>query len=55
MATGRKKGKRQKKKEKREKKENYRACAKAGPEHATVITMRLGAHYSYYGALGSTL
>ena len=62
---GRKKGRRQKKKDKREKKKekrgkkgklkagNNRACAKAGPEHATVTTVRLGAHYSDYGALGS--
>ena len=57
---GRKKGRRQKKKEKREKKGklkegNHRACAKAGPEHATVTMVRLGTHYSDYGALGNTL
>ena len=67
------KEKREKKKEKREKKKtekkgklmegNHKACAKEGPEHATVTmvclehitvtTVRLGAHYSDYGALGS--
>ena len=64
---GGKKGRRQKKKEKREKwkekrekkgklkERNYRAFAKAGPDHTTVTTVRLGAHYSDYGALGSTL
>ena len=62
---GRKKGRRQEKKERRERKKekrkrrgklkegNHRACAKAGQEHATVTTVRLGAHYSDYGALGS--
>ena len=34
---------------------NHRACAKAGPDHTTVTTVRMGAHYSDYGALGSTL
>ena len=62
---GRKKGRSQKKKEKKEKKKEKRerkgnlkerncwACAKMGPDHATVTTVRLGAHYSEYGALGS--
>ena len=40
-----------KKKEKREKKGKLKegthwACAKMGPDHATVTTVRLGAHYS---------
>ena len=61
------KGRRQKKKEKREKNKekrekkgklkegNHRACAKAGPEHATVTTVRLGAYFIDYGALGSII
>ena len=53
---GRKEGRREGWKEKREKGErkkgNHRACAKAGPEYATVTTVRLGALlYSHYSAL----
>ena len=57
---GKKEGKkakeeREEEKEGKLKEGSYRACAKAGPEHATVTTVRLEAHYSDYGALGSTL
>ena len=49
---GRKKGRRQKKKEKREKKGklkegNYRACAKAGPEHTNNIFGQTNVHHEY--------
>ena len=51
-----KKGKEGRRKEgRREKKKDKRACAKAGQEHATLTTVRLGAYYSDYGALGSIL
>ena len=57
---GKKEGKKAKEeredgKEEREKKGSHRMCAKAGAEHATVTTVRLGAHYCNYGALGSTV
>ena len=49
-----------KKKAKREKKGklkdgNHWACAKTGPGHPTVTTVRLGVHYSDFDALWSTL
>ena len=52
---GRKEGRREKNKDKRDKKGNHRACAKAEQEHATLTTVRLGAYYSDYGAIGSIL